>query len=324
MSDCPAISVILPNYNSGQYVEACISSIEAQSFSDYEVIVGDSGSTDGSLEALVEYSERDPRVRIIHLPKEGIYPAWNQCLRQAVGEFIYIATADDYISEGLLAGLIGAFERDTSCDVTFSRLVWVGEDGVEDHDKWFGLESVSSGSFLDIASKRGMMSSQYRAFLYGPFVISMNQMLVRRGVYEEIGFYPETVGSGGDLLWTFRAFSIAKVFYVDRGYAAWRIHPGQATSIDTRKQQAVNWLCRKCYYEECTNDVALGLSYYMAYHRVKGFFRGDTSCLHGLTWRDFRSFFSVAAFALKTHGFSRKQGGMGLRRYIETRNKFLS
>lgn len=71
METMPLISVIVPVYNAGAYLEECLESITGQTYGNLEVILVDDGSTDGSLAVCDEFAERDGRIRVIHQENRG-------------------------------------------------------------------------------------------------------------------------------------------------------------------------------------------------------------------------------------------------------------
>lgn len=91
----PRISVVMPVYNAARYLQAAIDSILAQTFSDFELVAVDDGSTDNSHAILDSYAARDPRVRVLSRPNTGIVGALNDGLALARGEFLARMDADD-------------------------------------------------------------------------------------------------------------------------------------------------------------------------------------------------------------------------------------
>lgn len=89
----PKISVIIPCYNQGQYLEEAVQSVLNQTFKDFEIIVVDDNSTDNTLEILNKYN--DPRIKIIKGPQKGISAALNLGIDIAQGEYIARMDADD-------------------------------------------------------------------------------------------------------------------------------------------------------------------------------------------------------------------------------------
>lgn len=93
----PKISVIVPVYNVEKYLRRCIDSILAQTFTDFEVLLIDDGSTDTSGNICDEYAEKDPRIRVFHKENGGVSSARNRGLDNARGEWICFVDSDDWI-----------------------------------------------------------------------------------------------------------------------------------------------------------------------------------------------------------------------------------
>lgn len=93
----PEISIIVPVYNVEQYLERCIESILAQTFTDFELILVDDGSCDKSKDICNYYEKKDFRVKVISKSQEGVSRARNVGIEYAKGEFILFSDSDDYV-----------------------------------------------------------------------------------------------------------------------------------------------------------------------------------------------------------------------------------
>ena len=91
----PKISVIVPVYKVEKYINQCIDSILAQTFSDFELILVDDGSPDKCGEICDEYANKDPRIHVIHQENAGQGKARNVGMDQAVGKYIIFLDSDD-------------------------------------------------------------------------------------------------------------------------------------------------------------------------------------------------------------------------------------
>lgn len=91
-------SVIIPVYNVRNYLPACIESVLSQTFTDFEVILVDDGSTDGSGELCNEYAGKDDRIKVIHQVNSGLSAARNAGIDAALGEYLAFLDSDDYWS----------------------------------------------------------------------------------------------------------------------------------------------------------------------------------------------------------------------------------
>lgn len=96
----PVLSVIVPVYNAGQYLEQCIESILSQSFRLFELILVDDGSADNSGAICDEYRKKDNRIVVVHQSNKGVSIARNTALDLVRGEWIAFADADDYYLPG--------------------------------------------------------------------------------------------------------------------------------------------------------------------------------------------------------------------------------
>ena len=94
----PKLSVIVPVYNTEKYLRECVDSILAQTFTDFELILVNDGSTDGSGAICDEYALKDPRVRVIHQENGGVTRARKAAMRIAAGSWISFVDSDDWIS----------------------------------------------------------------------------------------------------------------------------------------------------------------------------------------------------------------------------------
>lgn len=96
----PQISVIVPVYKAEKYLHRCIDSILAQTFTDFELILVDDGSPDGSGAICDEYAQKDKRVKVIHKENGGVSSARNAGLDKVIGKWVTFIDADDYIEQG--------------------------------------------------------------------------------------------------------------------------------------------------------------------------------------------------------------------------------
>ena len=103
-----AISVIIPVYNAEDYLEDCLSSLQRQSFPDFEVWLIDDGSEDGSGEICDNFQSKDKRFHVIHKTNGGVSSARNAALEQAQGEWICFVDSDDNVESDYLRNLYEA------------------------------------------------------------------------------------------------------------------------------------------------------------------------------------------------------------------------
>lgn len=105
MNNIPIISIIVPVYNVEKYLPQCLDSIMGQTFTDFEVLLIDDGSSDCSGNICDKYAERDGRIRVYHQQNAGVSSARNLGLHYAKGTYIAFIDSDDYITSDYLKNL---------------------------------------------------------------------------------------------------------------------------------------------------------------------------------------------------------------------------
>lgn len=146
--DTPLISVIVPAYNAGQWIEECCSSVFAQTYPNWELIVVDDGSVDDTLAIAGQMALGRENVRVIHTENGGVCHARNTGLDAAQGEYIAFLDADDLLMPEALLFLYRLL-RETDCDIAIGQKVNVKSDGTEipnryprNRELWSGTEAL--------------------------------------------------------------------------------------------------------------------------------------------------------------------------------------
>lgn len=110
-------SVIIPCYKVEQYLHQCVDSVLVQTYDDYEVILVDDGSPDGSPAICDEYGEKSDKVKVIHKPNGGLSDARNAGLDMAQGEYIMFLDSDDWWDDKEALSKIDAKIKETRADL---------------------------------------------------------------------------------------------------------------------------------------------------------------------------------------------------------------
>ena len=107
-----AVSIIVPVYNTAEYLPQCLDSIINQTFRDIEIICVNDGSTDNSLEILKSYAEKDGRIRIINKANGGLVSARKAGATVAQSEYIAFVDSDDWLELNALECMYDAMKRE--------------------------------------------------------------------------------------------------------------------------------------------------------------------------------------------------------------------
>ena len=146
----PEVSVIVPIYNVEPYIHNSLNSILAQTFTDFELILVDDGSTDNCGAICDEYAALDSRIHVIHQVNGGVSKARNAGLKSAVGKYIYFCDGDDIIEKETLNDTVQAMNgydmvvfNSDEIDVNGSHIRCAPDCQIES-EKWNDLEYRSS------------------------------------------------------------------------------------------------------------------------------------------------------------------------------------
>ena len=104
----PTISIIVPVYKVEAYLPQCVESILSQTFTEFDLLLVDDGSPDGSGQLCDEYAVRDTRIRVIHKENGGLSSARNVGVQAATGEYILLLDGDDFLRKDAVERLLAA------------------------------------------------------------------------------------------------------------------------------------------------------------------------------------------------------------------------
>lgn len=117
MLPTPIVSVIIPAYNLEGYIDACLQSVLAQTYANFEAVVVDDGSTDGTPGLLQGYAERDRRIIVVSTPNQGVARARETGVARARGKYICFLDGDDFWEPRMLEEMTSAIEQNGGYDI---------------------------------------------------------------------------------------------------------------------------------------------------------------------------------------------------------------
>ena len=153
------ISVVVPVYNVENYLEACLESILASTYTDFELIVIDDGSTDSSGRLCDQVAARDQRVKVVHQENSGIAASRNLGIEMSSGEYLSFVDADDVVAPYMLERLLEALVADPECDFSMGRASTIHDDescleAICLASRWCGANCSSGNSLAKSALNR--------------------------------------------------------------------------------------------------------------------------------------------------------------------------
>jgi hypothetical protein len=152
----PLVSVLTANYNYARYLPEAIESVLAQTYTNFELIVCDDGSTDESCSLVERYARRDPRIKLIRKDNGGVASALNAAYRESKGEIVCLLDADDRFLPEKLAMVVQGFESHPDSGFLGHQMFLIDADGNRHGQKplfthhpsgWYGPFVVRYGDF---------------------------------------------------------------------------------------------------------------------------------------------------------------------------------
>lgn len=124
----PLVSIVIPVYKVERFLDACVSSVVAQTYRNLEILLVDDGSPDACPAMCDAWAERDARVRVIHKTNGGLSDARNAGIAEATGDYIYFADSDDTVAPNLVEDCLKAM-REHDADLVMFKFDTISESG---------------------------------------------------------------------------------------------------------------------------------------------------------------------------------------------------
>jgi glycosyltransferase involved in cell wall biosynthesis len=218
----PTVSIIIPAYNVAPYIGDTLRSVLAQSFTDYEAIVINDGSTDETEAALEPF-----RARIVYVRQEnrGVSAARNAALRVARGRFIALLDGDDIWLPDYLAHMAARLEADPGIDVLYPNAVFFGSP------RWEGQ------LFMQVYPSREPVT--FERLLTRECVVFVSAVCKREAI-EAVGGYDETLGECEDFdLWLRMAQHGFRFAFTPEPLVRYRRRGGALSSDEVRMPRSL-------------------------------------------------------------------------------------
>ena len=216
----PRLSVCLPTYNGEAYVAEAVRSVLEQSYTDFELVVVDDGSSDRTLEILQTFD--DPRLRIYQNPdRRGIPGNWNVAVGLARGEYVCVFHQDDVMLTDNLARKMALFDTDSSLSLVHSGAEVVVEAGAPKHvAEW---REKAEADFVEDGG------AYFRKLLLHGDCICAPTVIVRREQLAALGGFNETLGYTCDYEMWMRLCVEGRVGFIHDTLVRYRWHAANAS-----------------------------------------------------------------------------------------------
>ena len=209
------ISVIVPVYNTEEYLDQCISSLIQQEYKDLEILLVDDGSTDGSAEILDQWRVRDPRIIVIHCDNNiGVSAARNIGLERSTGDYIAFVDSDDWLEPFMYFEMMKYIEK-TGADIAVGGFI-----RIENNQVIKVVPGIETGTMMTADEALLVCMPQRGAGKYNLY--NVDKLFRRTAVEknEKVILFDTNYSFCEDVLWLTEVILNSKsvVFWQDAGY----------------------------------------------------------------------------------------------------------
>ena len=247
------LSIIVPVYNAEKYLRECLDSILGQTFTDFELVLINDGSSDKSGEICDEYAQKDERVRVIHQENHGVTFSRQLGASLATGDFVTYVDSDDWIDKETYAVMMAHIEENNADVGIFAAVI-------EDTSTKMLSNNIETGFF----SKEKLEKHVYNRMLFD-YEINVaalipalwNKIVKRQLICEAISLVSQDIDYGEDVIPGCLSLMNASCVYVsDETFYHYRTNLSSATykSADIMAERivALKKEMKKCFAEAST------------------------------------------------------------------------
>jgi glycosyltransferase involved in cell wall biosynthesis len=254
MATGPLVSVLIPTYNRLHYLREAVESVLRQSYTNWELIVVDDGSTDGTREWVVNLAE--PRIRLVEIAHSGnLGRVRNRGIAEARGELIAFLDSDDAFESRKLAAQVSALDTHPECGWSYTALTRVDTAGSVIVDPRVRRWKELSGWIL-------VELLRFDALVDTPTV------MVRRELLERVGTLDEDLLESQDYELFFRFAAASQAVALSEPLTRKRVHPGSLSSDRMRVHEAWIGIYERWHARSTDPDVRRTCGREARHHRI--------------------------------------------------------
>lgn len=226
----PLVSIISPTYNHEKFIRDCIESVLAQSYTNWEMVIIDDGSTDGTFTIASEYARKDQRIKAFTQTNVGIFrlgESYNFALKQCSGKYVAILECDDVWLPYKLSTQVDVLEKNPQCVLSWGKAYLSSIDLKSDY---YLAPQNTEDIHLFYNKPVGLF---LRKFIYYTLIPALT-IVIRKDELDKLGGFVQGFNLPlVDIPTTLELLVKGEFAYVDEPLGRWRIYPNQVTKTYT-------------------------------------------------------------------------------------------
>jgi len=202
----PSVSVIIRGYNRERYIGQAIESVLAQTYTDFDLLVWDDGSTDKTAQIAIEYAKKDRRVRVAACDHRGAVKSLKAAVADSFGAYLCWVDSDDLLSPTALEETVAVLEKNPSVGMVYTDYQLIDTVGrIKGHGRRCRIPYSKDRLLLDF------MTFHFR--------------LIRRSVFEQAGGINEEFRCAEDYDLCMRLSEVTEIRHIQKPLYYYRVHP---------------------------------------------------------------------------------------------------
>jgi glycosyltransferase involved in cell wall biosynthesis len=242
----PLVTVVICTYNGEAFLEKTLRSVLGQTYSNFEVVIVDDGSTDGTTEIIGRFSRENNCVRPFFRINCGLPASRNFAFTQARGQWIAIIDQDDLCYPSRLSRQLEIASAYPSAGLIFCNTHYINEDDDVIGEHMSGFKLPEGFIRKNLASNLLLGQGCY---------IDSESCFIKRETFQRVGLLDESLRFACDYEYFIRAGFVVDFAYSWEILAAWRIHPRQATKTDKSRFKEIHAVYKRYFWNK---HVSLG------------------------------------------------------------------
>jgi glycosyltransferase involved in cell wall biosynthesis len=224
MDKLPKVTIVIPVYNREKYLGIAVDSVLRQTYTDWELIISDDGSTDGTLDLAHNFALHDSRIRVLTAEHKGAVHALITGFDAARGEYIGQLDSDDLLEPEAIELTVKALNEDEECGMVYTNYIDIDENGKKLRPGWRCSHDYS---------KRGLLTT----------FMTFHFRLMRKLIYDKIGGFNTQFNNIEDYDLCLRLSEVANIKKIDEFLYLYRFHP-DSTKVTMNQLERIN-LCKE-------------------------------------------------------------------------------
>lgn len=245
MKNSPDVSIVIPNFNCLKFLPTCIESIRSQKGVDYEIIVIDDGSTDGSLEWLNRESENDERLKVYAEKGLGAGSARNLAVQLCSAELVAFLDADDFWTEGKLAKQVAYHQQNESVVLSFSDYEHIEEESGEGIIGCFEFWPRFSAIAATTESCGYKRLTNPCGTIFAENVVGTSSVMIRKSAFLAVSGFDSSLNSASDWDLWLKLAQIGDVAFTKEKAMGYLIRAGSMTSNKGNRIKAMETIVER-------------------------------------------------------------------------------